>query len=287
MEEIIYLNGTFVPRSQAKLSPFDYGFLHGYGLFETMRAYSGHIFALDQHLDRLYRSAELLHLNLKADRCCLREALRGTLQANGLKDARLRLTVSGGEGTATPNISSCETPIVVIFAVSYAPRPQKEGLSAIISSFRRNSRSPLSGVKSLSTVENLLAQNEARAAGANLAIMLNEQNHLSEGNNGNLFLVSKGTLLTPDKASGILPGVTRRVVIEIASSMGIEVIERTIDLDELLQAEESFLTNSVIEIAPLTQVAGITIGSGKTGKITKKLIQSYAKLVHKERVGNS
>jgi len=282
MEEFVYFNGSIIPGSEANLSPFDYGFLYGYGLFETMRAYSGSIFYLEQHLERLLRSAQLLGLNLERDAAALKDAVYDTLRANKLGDARLRLTVSGGVGGMVPDLSSCEMPTVLIVARSYTPYSSQvcqEGFKAIASRIRRNSRSPAATVKSLNYLDNLLARREAKDAGVDEVILLDEQGFLAEGSTSNIFLVSGDALLTPGADSGILPGITRQTVLELASSLGIKSLVRNIAPEELVQADEAFLTNSVMEIMPLTQVNGEKIGSGRAGERTRRLMAAYGELV--------
>jgi len=280
MEQIVYLNGALLPRSQAKISPFDLGFLYGYGLFETMRAYSGRIFRLERHLERLSTSAKLLGLPLNA--FVIEKACYDTLQANNLKDARIRLTVSIGEGEAVPDLPKHPKPTVLVIATSYTPpsaETYRNGYKALVSALRQNSQSPLSHLKSANYLNNVLARREAKAAGADEAILLNEQGFLCEGSTSNIFLVSKRNLITPNRESGCLPGITRQVVIERASEQGISVSEREVRLEELLQAEESFLTSSLIELVPLAAVNGKSIGRGK---VTGRLMQAYKETVAKE-----
>ena len=280
MEEIVYLNGSLVPLSQTKLSPLDWGFLYGYGLFETMRAYSGRIFHLEKHLARLSRSATLLGLESEST-ANLEKALYDTLQANNLSDARIRLTLSGGEGEPVPAPLAPRSPTLLIIASNYTPYPRQvyeQGFKAIISYIRRNTQSPASVMKSLNYLDNLLARREAKLAGADEAILLNEQGFLAEGSTSNIFSISDNTLLTPSQDSGILPGITREVVLELAPSLGIETVERKIAKEELLQANEAFLTNSLVEIMPLTQVSGQNIGSGKAGVTTQRLIDAYKEM---------
>jgi len=285
--EIIYLNGQLVPRFEAKLSPFDHGFLYGYGLFETMRAYNGHIFRLDSHLARLRCSAEsigLTHsiLSTEEGKQSLKSACMETLEANKLKDARIRLTVSAGEGDMTPDPSTCSSPTVLIAAQNLVPLPSekyKTGFRAALSFLRRNSQSPLSRLKSTCYMENILARMVARAAGCDEAIFLNEQGYLAEGSTTNVFLVSNGELITPSFESGVLPGITREAVLEIARASNIKTQERQVELKELIEAEEAFVTNSVLELMPLTWFEGKTIGAGKAGQLTKELLASYRKIV--------
>jgi len=281
LEEIVYLNGSLVPLSQARFSPLDYGFLYGYGLFETMRAYSGRIFRLEKHLARLHRSAKFLGIDLDSVPN-LEKAVYDTLQANNLSDARIRLTISGGEGNTIPDLLARQAPTVLIVARSYSPSSSQvyqQGFKAIVSRIRRNSQSPVSAIKSLNYLDSLLARREAKVAGADEAILLNEQGFLAEASTSNIFLVSGDTLLTPSDDSGILPGITREAVLEIACSSGVKTMVREIALEELHQADEAFLTNSVIEIMPLTQVSGQVIGPGRAGKITQQLMGGYKALV--------
>ncbi len=296
MAETIYLNGRLVPRSRAKLSPFDHGFLYGYGLFETMRAYSGHIFRLDRHLARLRRSAEILglaHDVIAVSRSLehsegeakqsLETACLETLKANKLKEARLRLTVSAGEGDMTPDPGTCSSLTVLVTAQNFIPLPPQkceQGFKTTLSSLRRNSQSPLSRLKSTCYMENVLARMEARAAGCDEAIVLNERGYLAEGSTSNIFLVTEGTLITPSLESGVLPGITREAVLEIARAWNIKTAERQVELKELIEAEEAFVTNSLLEIMPLTWFAGKPIGSGIPGQLTKDLTAGYKELVH-------
>ncbi|MFH1485144.1 MAG: aminotransferase class IV, partial [Chloroflexota bacterium] len=211
MEEFVYLNGSLVPRSQARISPFDYGFLYGYALFETMRAYEGRVFRLRQHLERLSASAQVMGLPLPKLET-LEAAVNETLSANGLRSARVRLSISAGEGEAVPNIASCREPTVFITARSLAPLPDfayEEGYRAVVSSLRQNALSPLSRLKSANYLLNLLARTEAQRNGYQEAIILNEKGNVAEGSISSLFLVKNEVLLTPDSGSGCLPGITR------------------------------------------------------------------------------
>jgi branched-chain amino acid aminotransferase group I len=287
MAEIIYLDGRLIPRSKAKLSPFDHGFLYGYGLFETMRAYQRHIFRLDRHLARLRRSAQSLGLthsilNVVEGKQSLEAACMATLDANKLKDARLRLTVSAGEGDMTPDPSTYSSSTVLVTAQNLVPLPPgkyESGFKAALSSLRRNSQSPLSRLKSTCYIENILARMAARAAGCDEAILLNEQGYLAEGSTTNIFLASNGELTTPSLENGVLPGITREAVLEIARASNIKTLERQVELKELIEAEEAFVTNSILELMPLTWFEGKPIGTGKAGQLTKKLLSAYRKLV--------
>jgi branched-chain amino acid aminotransferase group I len=288
MTEIVYLNGQLKHRFEARLSPFDHGFLYGYGLFETMRAYDGHIFRLDSHLTRLRCSAEsigLTHniLTTEEGKQSLKAACAATLGANELSDARIRLTISAGEGDTTPDIGTCSNPTVLISVRSLVPLPPEKyntGFKAAVSSLRRNSQSPLSRLKSTCYMENVLARSTVRASGYDEAIFLNEQGHLAEGSTTNIFLVRNGELITPSFESGVLPGITREAVLEIARNLNIKATEKSVELNELIEAEEAFVTNSILELMPLVSVEGRPIGMGKPGKLTGDLLFAYRKLVN-------
>lgn len=280
MSEIVYLNGSLMPRSKARISPLDYGFLYGFGLFETMRAYGGKVFRMDSHLSRLSHAADILGVPIKTAK--LKQAVIDILHVNKLVDARIRITISSGEGKMVPDPSTCKKPTVLIMAQHYHPYPKEiyqKGFRAIISSIRRNSQSPLSRLKSTSHLESMLARQEARAAGADEALFLNEKGILAEASMSNIFIVTHGTLRTPGEESGILPGITRGTILELASKLGIDAAEQDIKPDEFSQAEEAFLTNSLMEIMPLTEAEGKPVASGRPEAITKRLMAAYKKLV--------
>jgi len=252
-----------------------------------MRAYQGYIFRLDQHLARLRRSAQSLGLthsilNTMEGKQSLETACMETLEANKLKTARLRLTVSAGEGDMTPDPSICSSPTVLITVQNLVPLPPEKyesGFKATLSSLRRNSQSPLSRLKSTCYMENILARMAARAAGCDEAILLNEQGYLAEGSTTNIFLMNNRELVTPSLESGVLPGITREAVLEIARAANIKTMERQVELKELIEAEEAFVTNSILELMPLTLLDGKPIGTGKPGQLTKELLAAYRKLV--------
>ncbi len=282
MEVLIYINGALVPRREARISPFDRGILYGYGLFETMRSYGGRVFSLDRHLARLMHSADKIGLAASLDPAALRQAIHRTLEANKLMDARIRLTVTAGEGERglAPSTSGMLTIIVVAEELALpSPQAYEDGIRAAVVSVRRNSQSPLAGIKSIGYLDNLLAHAEAVAAGADEAILLNERGFVAECSTSNIFLVVEGRLFTPSAESGILPGITREVVLELAQGLGIKAVAGEIPLAHLLRADEAFLTNSVVEVMPIVKVDGKPIGSGKSGEVTKRLMAAYRELV--------
>lgn len=285
MEEFVYINGALVPREKATVSPFDRGFLYGYGLFETMRSYGGCVFRLDRHLARLMHSAEQFALAAGLDPAELEQAIYKTLAANKLSDARIRLTVSAGEGERGLVPPKVGTPTIIVVAERPALPPQvyRKGVHAAIVQVRRNSLSPFSRIKSINYLDNLIAHSEAVALGADEAILLNERGFVAECSTSNIFLVVAGKLLTPSERSGILPGITREAVLELAQVMGIEAGEGEIPVADLIRADEAFLSASVREIVPIVSVGGKPIGSGKPGGVTKRLLTAYRELVEQEK----
>jgi branched-chain amino acid aminotransferase len=256
-----------------------------------MRAYKGYIFRLDRHLARLHRSAKILGLaynvvatlNVVKGKQSLETACIKTLEANKLEDARVRLTVSAGEGDITPDISTCSSPTVLITAQNLAflpPEKYESGFKAALSSLRRNSQSPLSRLKSTCYMENILARMTARAAGCDDAILLNEQGYLAADSTTNVFLVSRGELITPCFEISILPGITREAILEIARAANIQTQERQVELKELIEAQEAFVTNSILELMLLVSVESRPIGSGKPGKLTRDLLIAYRRLIN-------
>ncbi len=289
MAEIVYLNGSFVARSEALVSVYDHGFLYGYGIFETMRAYKGRIFLLERHIERLLEAAAELKIDTGLTAAGLKEACRATLTANGLKEARLRLTVSRGEAGPFPGVGKKST--IVITASSYSPPPPpkyESGFRAALAAYPRLSQPPLYKLKATSYLANILARLDAEAAGLDEAIFLNECGHLTEGSASNIFLVRpSGGLATPSPDSGLLPGVTRRTVLELADAMRIASAEGQVRVADLEHFSEAFLTNSTMEIMPLVSVRDnegktIAIGSGKPGPITRRLMVAYKEMVVRE-----
>jgi branched-chain amino acid aminotransferase len=284
MKEIFYLNGKLLPRKEANISVLDYGFLFGFGLYETVRAYDGKPFRLENHLARLRYSGE--HLGIVIHTALIREAVHDVIKANGFGQTRLRICVSIGEGEMSPDLDSCKQPTIAILASEYKP-PSREkylhGYKVVLSSIRRNSLSPVTYLKSANTMETMLARRDARDAGADEAFFLNEKGYLTEAAGSNIFIVKDGVLKTPRYESGLLPGVTRVVVFELAARLGLKLKEVNCRLADLLQADEVFVTNSLIEIMPVTIFNGKPLGSGKSGAITRKLMRAYKDTVMKEK----
>ncbi len=276
----IYLNGHFVSEEAATLSVFDRGFLYGDGLFETLRAYSGKIFRLDQHLMRLSRSAQQIFLPLPSP-FEMAPLLAETLDRNALKNALLRVTLTRGRGEAGLDLPDAPTPTLMIMARVHTISPDRypEGVSTVILPRTRGGRPEL---KSISFLENVLGKREARLQGAFEGLFMNPDGHLTEGTFSNLFWTRRGVLYTPSLETGILEGITRGVVLELAQRLNLPIQEGAYKADALLMSDEAFLTSTGMEILPITQVNHQAIGPGTPGPLTQKLHQAFLETVQKE-----
>lgn len=286
MALVVYMNGQFVSAADAKVSVWDHGFLYGDGVFEGIRAYEGRIFRLHDHIARLYRSAKSLHLTIHLDREEMKDATIETCRRNELKDAYIRLVVSRGVGDLGIDPRKCNAgATIVIIADKIALYPQEayeKGLEIITASTRKNLNAAVSSqIKSLNYLNNILAKIEAIEAGAAEAIMVNKDGFVTECTTENIFICSGGVLITPPVYAGILEGITRNTVIEIARSEGVIVKEELFGCHDIYVADECFVTGTGAEILPVVKVDGRVIGDGKPGGLTKKLLDEYREMVKK------
>lgn len=286
MSKYVYINGEFFLKEEAKVSVFDRGFLYGDGVFEGIRAYNGRVFRLDEHIDRLYNGIRGIMLDLTLSKDEMKEVVLETLRKNKLKDAYIRLIVSRGVGDLGLDPNKCLKPSVICIAdeVSMYPKEVYEnGMEIIIASARRN---PPEGVnpqmKSLNYLNNIMAKMEANFAGVPEALMLNYQDYVAECTGDNFFIVKNGVLMTPPAYIGILVGVTRNAVMELAEKLGIKAEEKVFTRYEVFTADECFLTGTAAEAAPVVKVDGRLIGDGKPGPVTKKLIKAFRELIKTE-----
>ncbi len=271
--------GGRLARERVASVPATGGVLYGYGLFETMRASAGRVFRLDAHEARLRDGARVLGLDVPFDGDGLRRAIDAVLDRNGLAgvDAAVRLTLEGGpppaDGVAVP--SPARWIVTARQLVEYPESLYERGASAVVAEMRRNETSPLSRLKTLNYLDNLLARRAARAAGADEAILLNTRGDVAEGAASNLFVVRRRELLTPPVDAGALPGIARATVLELAPSLGLEPRESTLTLDAVHTADEAFLTNSLMEVLPLVQLDGAPIADGRAGSWGKRIRKAY------------
>lgn len=273
----VYINGVFFDEKDAKISVFDRGFLYGDGVFETLRSYGGKIFRLADHLERLSKGAGFLSIPFDPDEA--EKALCQTLLRSRLNDAMLRLTLTRGQGTWGLKCPAEPNPTTVIFARPFTGYPgQKDGISICISETRKTPQESLDpSLKSLNFLNNILARREATFQGVQEAILLNKDGYLAEGSVSNLFWVSENVLYTPALQTGILPGVTRKVVMELADKENIPCEEGFYNPQDLFAAKEVFLTNTGFEIMPVQRVDDTSFLS--SGPITARLMEAYHHLV--------
>jgi branched-chain amino acid aminotransferase len=281
----VWINGELRDKADATVSVFDHGVLYGDGVFEGIRIYSGRIFQCRAHLDRLYESAQRIRLQIPYTKQELTDAMVSTVQANQREDGYIRLVVTRGQGTLGLNPFNCCKPTVFIIVDSialYPPEMYREGMEVIVAKTRRCSADMLDPqVKSLNYLNNIRAKVECIDAGVPEAIMLNHLGQVAECTGDNLFLVEDGALVTPPPDAGILRGVTRSVVMRLASGEQIDVKEEPVELPRLYQAQECFLTGTAAEVIPVTKVDSRPIGDGKVGPITRRLMTAFYEQAHK------
>jgi len=275
----IYISGKLYDKEDAKISVYDHGLLYGDGVFEGMRIYGGKVFRLPEHLERLWNSAKAIWLEIPMTPEALAQAVNETVQVNGIEDGYVRLVVTRGAGTLGLDPNKCSDPQVIIIAdtITLYPREYYEkGLHIVTVSTIRNHPAALSPrIKSLNYLNNILAKIEGLQAGCVEALMLNQKGEVSECTGDNIFLVRKGELLTPSVEAGILEGITRSVVLELAREMKIPVRETPLTKHDVYIADECFLTGSAAEIVPVTKVDSRKIGDGLPGPITRRLLDRF------------
>lgn len=273
-----WLNGRLLRGDESFLA-LERAIFYGDGLFETLRICGGRPLFLGEHIKRLVEGAAVLGFGAALEPEVLIRAVQETVAANEATEGSVRLTAIRGRGPGLYPEASAPPLVLVTFrpGVPYAPELYVRGFKAVFVSFPRNERSPLVYIKSLNFLENILGKKEAAVKGAEEGLFLNTAGHLCEGTVSNIFLVREQTLLTPNVASGLLPGITRRMVIRLAREAGLTVAERPVWPEELFRADEAFLTNSLLEVMPLVAVEDRMIGVGKPGPVTRFLRERYAR----------
>lgn len=288
---LIYIDGEYYPKSQAKVSVYDHGLLYGDGVFEGIRAYNSVVFKLKEHIDRLYRSARVIMLNIPLTKEEMINAVLETLRKNNLRDAYIRLVVTRGIGDLGLDPRKCPKPTVIIITdviKLHSGEPKEKGIRAMIVWVKRDPVDATSHeVKSLNYLNSILGKIEANIAGFDEAICLDKNGHISEGVAENLFIVQNGKVLTPPTSTGALVGITRDIVMKIAEKLGYKAIESTITPTDLFTAEEAFFTGTAAEIIPIVEVNKRMIGDGKPGPITRLLMQEFEKIVRDPKEGTS
>lgn len=280
---LIYLDGQWLDKDSARISVFDHGLLYGDGVFEGMRVYGGRTFRLREHVGRLYDSAQAITLQVPMSQEEMIAVTEDGVRRSGLQDGYLRHVITRGVGDLGLDPRKCpRATVIIIFDVIaiWPPERYDQGLTLVTAGTPINHREALSPrVKSLNYLNHILAKIEATNAGADDAIMLDAGGHIAEATGMNLFVWKKDVLYTPAAHAGLLKGVTRDVIIEIAQEAGYRVVETLLNRYDLYTAEEAFLTGTAAEVAPIRMVDGRLIGGGKAGPVTRDLRARFQKLV--------
>ena len=285
-ELLFYLNGDFVPQSRAAISVFDHGFLYGDGIFEGIAVYRGKPFRLEQHILRLFDSAKAIDLQIGASEKQVAKAILDTVRKNNLVKGYVRPIVTRGVGTLGLNPVYCKKPTFLIIPqrssdyplMNFKDRPAR----AIVSTFRRNPSFCIPpSAKTLNYLNNILAKQQANAAGVDEAIMLDWTGLVSEGTGDNLFIAKKGSVFTPSLQCSILPGVTRSAILDVCRSLKITANERELSLQDLYTADEAFITSTSLEIQPLVEIDGRKVGDGAEGQITRNIRNRFHEMIER------
>ncbi|MGB9928378.1 MAG: branched-chain-amino-acid transaminase [Methanosarcina sp.] len=280
-ELLIYLDGKFVPKPEAKVSVYDHGYLYGDGVFEGIRAYNGRVFKLKEHVDRLFDSAKAIAMEIPLTKEEMTEAILETLRKNNLRDAYIRPIVSRGVGDLGLDPRKCGKPTVVIIAQGWGAMYgdlYEVGLTGVSVCVRRNAPDTVSpNIKSLNYLNNILAKIEANEKGGDEAIFLDQNGFVCEGSGDNIFIVKNNQVFTPFTISN-LKGITRAAAIELLTEMGYKTIEANLGLFDLYTADEIFVTGTAAESAPMTKLDGRLIGTGKPGPLTMKMVEAFDRI---------
>lgn len=281
-----YIDGQYVTESEAKVSVYDHGLLYGDGVFEGIRAYNGRVFRLKEHVERLWNSARAILLSIPMSQEEMCEVILELLRRNGMSDSYIRVVVTRGVGDLGLDPRKCPRPSVFVLADAMELYPRhlyEEGLRLVTVSTRRNSPQALNpAIKSLNYLNNILGKLEANRAGAAEGVMLTQEGFVAEATADNVFVVCNGLVMTPPVHLGILPGITRAAVIELAARRELKVREVPFTLHEVYSAEECFLTGTGAEVVPVVELDGRRIGDGRPGPITEALTKDFSRLVQTE-----
>ncbi len=289
-ELAVYVDGKFCPKSEAKVSVYDHGLLYGDGVFEGIRAYDGVVFKLKEHIERLYRSAHTIMLQIPISQKEMIKAVLGTLKRNQLKNAYIRLIVTRGVGDLGLDPRKCPKATIIIITepliALHSKEKKEKGITAMITWVKRDPVDATSHeVKSLNYLNSILAKIESNTAGVDEAICLDKTGFVCEGVAENLFIVKEGRVITPPTSTGALLGITRNVVMKLAEKLKYPMLEKNITANDLFTADEIFLTGTAAEITPVREVNKRITGKGKPGPITKKLMQEFSRMVRDPKEG--
>src|SRR5216684_1230327 len=289
-EPLVYIDGEYHPKGNAKISVYDHGLLYGDGVFEGIRAYNGIVFHLRDHIERLFEGLRVTRINVTLSKEEMANVVVEALRKNNMMDAYIRLVVTRGRGNLGLDPRSSPKPSVIIMtepvALAQGKEAREKGKTAIISSYRRDMVDGTSHeLKSLNYIQSVLSKFQAIDAGTDEVVMLDHRGMVSEFHGSNLFLVKQGILHTPTSAAGILHGVTRARVLKLAEELGYEVRERDITPYELMTADEAFLTGTMAEVVPVVKIHGVAIAEGKPGPVTREIIRGFQRIIMDPKEG--
>ena len=277
----VYIDGQYYDKEEAKISVYDHGLLYGDGIFEGIRIYNGKIFKLNEHVERLFQSAQAICLKIPLSEKDLKEAISDTVRMNDLREGYIRLVITRGTGNLGINPITCQRPSIIIIVDKIQLYPEEyysRGIKIMTSSVRRISSDSLDPrIKSLNYLNNIMAKIEANNANCFEAVMLNREGFVAECTVDNIFVVKGGTLQTPKSRNGALDGITKNAVLELARTLGLPVEERTLTQYDLYNSDECFFSGTGAEIMPVIQIDGRKIGTGIPGPITMKLVDQFKK----------
>ncbi|MBG9788977.1 MULTISPECIES: branched-chain-amino-acid transaminase [Brevibacillus] len=287
-QQLIYLNGEFVEKENAKISVYDHGFLYGDGIFEGIRVYNGNVFRLQEHIERLYESALSIMLVIPMKIEEMMDAVVETVRKNELRDAYIRLVISRGDGDLGLDPRSCKKANIVIIVEQLRLFPQElyeTGLKIVTVPTRRNKPDALNPkIKSLNYLNNVMVRMEASMAGVSEALMLNSEGYVTEGSGDNIFLVKKGVIYTPPTYLGALDGITRQAIMDIVRELGYVIKEEPFTRHDVYIADEVFLTGTAAEVISVSEVDARIIRDGKPGPVTKQLLEEFRRYVQEDGV---
>lgn len=282
MGQIVNIDGTLYPPEEAKISVFDHGFLYGDNIYETMRTYRGKVFLIERHLFRMEGSANLINLNLPLNQVDIKRQIEKTASAGGNNESYIRMIVTRGKGAISLDMDSSERASYVIIVKPLEQYPREyyqRGVKLAMVSIRRNDRQALNPrIKSGNLLNNVLAYMQAKSEGAFEGILCNLEGYVTEATSSNVFLVKDGKLITPSLDAGLLSGVTRGLVLELAAAQQVPIEERNVHPDELLQCDECFITSTTKAIIPVNQISDTRLADAP-GDLTRQLMDAYLKFV--------
>ncbi len=285
----VYIDGEYYPKSQAKISVYDHGFLYGDGVFEGIREYNGLVFKLKEHIDRLYRSAHAIMLQIPISKEIMSNAVVETIRKNKMLDSYIRLIVSRGIGDLGLDPRKCPKPTIIIITDTIqirAGNAKETGITTMFSWVRRNSVDATTHeIKSLNYLNSIMAKIEANACGVDEAICLENNGYIAEGVGENVFIVKNGEIFTPPTSTGALAGITAEVVSELCNKLGIKLTIANLTPFMLFTADEAFFTGTAMEMVPIREVNKRQIGNGKPGIVTTKLMMEFQKVIEDTKNG--